>query len=76
MILAYTHRVGGPGVSFGFETHQTIQELQMTLLMFRKVITSDRIISMIAKSRSDRIESVTKVTDRIKQTRTYAHGFL
>ena len=34
--LDYTHRVGGPGVSFGFETPQTIQELLMTLLTFRK----------------------------------------
>ena len=32
-------------------------------LRFEKVITSDRIMSMISKSRSDRIESVTKVTD-------------
>ena len=31
-------------------------------LRFEKVITSDRIMSMISKSRSDRIESVTKVT--------------
>ena len=68
--LAYTHRVGGPGVSFGFETPQIIQELLMTLLTFRKVITSDRIMSMIGKSRSDRIESVTKVRHNEQRTDT------
>ena len=34
-------------------------------LRFEKVITSDRIMSMISNSRSDRIESVTKVTPTV-----------